>query len=111
LNIPGEQWEEGLWVGRGAWLHPTVTLEGRIVISQDAVVGRGVTLAGDLTVGAGCQVLPEATVKQSILLPNSSVGDGAYLEGCIVGPGYEIRSGEQIRGGALVRKAVSGMSS
>jgi hypothetical protein len=34
------------------------------------------------------------------------VGDGAYLEDCIVGPGYEVRPGERIRGGALVRGAL-----
>lgn len=108
LRIPGEQRGEGLWIGQDTSLDPTVALEGQIVISQDVVVGRGVTLSGDLTVGMGCKVLPGATVKRSILLPGSSIGDGAYLEGCIVGPGYEVRPGEQIRGGALVRGAVSG---
>jgi NDP-sugar pyrophosphorylase family protein len=48
-----------------------------------------------------------ATVKQSILLPGSYVGDGAYLEGCIVGSGYDVRAGEQIWGGALIRPARS----
>ena len=110
LKIPGEHWGEGLWVDRDAWLDPTATFEGQIVINEDVIVGREVTLAGDLTLGAGCRVLPGATVKRSILLPGSSVGNGAYLEGCIVGPGYEVRPGEQIRGGALVRGAVGGAS-
>jgi mannose-1-phosphate guanylyltransferase/mannose-1-phosphate guanylyltransferase/phosphomannomutase len=33
------------------------------------------------------------------------VGDGAYLEDCIVGHGYDVRPGETIRGGALIRRA------
>ena len=39
------------------------------------------------------------------MLPASSVGRDAYLEDCIIGPGYDVRLGEQIRGGALVREA------
>jgi NDP-sugar pyrophosphorylase family protein len=103
VRIPGERLGEDLWVDQNARLHPTAALEGHIVIRKDAVVGRGVTLAGDLTVGSGCWIRPGATVKRSILLPGSSVGAEAYLEDCIVGPGYDVRPGEQIRGGALVR--------
>jgi len=107
LNIPGEQRPEGLWVEHGVRIHPTVAIEGRVVLSQDAVIGRGVTLIGDVTVGSDCWLRPGATIKRSILLPGSSVGDGAYLEDCIVGHGYDVRAGEQIRGGALVRPARS----
>lgn len=102
-RIPGERRGEGLWVDRDAWLDPTAAFEGQVVIRQDVVVGRGVTLAGGVTVGSGCWVRPGATVKSSVLMGGSSVGDGAYLEGCIIGPGYDVRAGEQIRGGAFVR--------
>jgi mannose-1-phosphate guanylyltransferase len=111
LHIPGEQWAEGLWVERGARIHPTAVLEGRTVLRQGAIIGRGVTLVGDVTVGRDCWIRFGATVKQSILLPGSYVGDGAYLEGCIVGHGYDVRPGETIRGGALVRRRPSQPSS
>ena len=103
LNIPGEQLTEGLWVERGARIHDTVAIEGSVVVSRDAVIGRGVTLIGDVTVGSNCWVRPGATIKRSILLPGSRIGDDAYLEGCIVGHGYNVRAGDQIRGAALVR--------
>ncbi len=61
--------------------------------------------SGVVAVGDGCRVSDGATVKRSVLLPGSSVGSGAYLEDCIVGLGYEVRAGEVIRGGALVRGA------
>jgi mannose-1-phosphate guanylyltransferase len=31
------------------------------------------------------------------------VGDGAYLEDCIVGHGYDARPGGRIKGGTLIR--------
>ncbi len=104
VRIPGQYWGESIWIHQTARLDPTAAFEGQIVISKDAVVDSRVTLAGDVTVGSGCRVHPGATIKRSILLPESSVGDGAYLKDCIVGPGYSIRPGEQIRGGALVQR-------
>jgi mannose-1-phosphate guanylyltransferase len=104
LRIPGERRTENLWVDRGVRLHPTATCEGQVVLSRDAVVGQGATLIGDVTIGNGCRVRAGATIKRSILLPGSSVGGGSYLEGCIIGHGYKVRAGEQIRGGALVRQ-------
>ena len=104
VRIPGERRGENLWVGENAQIHPSVTIEGQVVIGRDAVVGRDVTLSGDVTVGTDCWVRPGATIRRSILLPGASVGDGAYLEDCIVGHGYDVRPGETIRGGALIRR-------
>jgi mannose-1-phosphate guanylyltransferase len=105
VRIPGEKRGEGLWVGEDAQIHPSATIEGHVLVGKDAVVGREVTLSGDVTVGSDCWVRPGATIKRSILLPGASVGGGAYLEDCIVGHGYDVRAGETIRGGALIRRA------
>jgi mannose-1-phosphate guanylyltransferase len=105
VKVPGEKRGESLWVGRDAQIHPSASIEGYVVVGRDAVVGRGVTLSGDVTVGTDCWIRPGATIKRSILLPGASVGDGAYLEDCIVGHGYDVRPGETIRGGALIRRS------
>jgi mannose-1-phosphate guanylyltransferase len=102
LRIPGERLDEGLWVDRSTHLPSTVTLEGRMMIGRDVVIGRGATLIGDTTVGSGCWVRSGATIKRSILLPGSFVGEGAHLEDCVVGHGYHVRPRERIRGGALM---------
>ena len=60
------------------------------------------TLIGNITVMNDCWVRPGVTVKRSILLPEPFVRNGAYLEGCVVGHGYNVRMGEQIRARALV---------
>ena len=105
VRVPGEKRGDSLWVGEYAQIHPSVDIEGHVLVGKDAVIGRGVTLSGDVTVGTDCWVRPGATIKRSILLPGASVGDGAYLEDCIVGHGYDVRPGETIRGGALIRRS------
>ncbi len=105
VRVPGEKRGDSLWVGEDAQIHPSVDIEGHVLVGKDAVIGRGVTLSGAVTVGTDCWVRPGATIKRSILLPGASVGDGAYLEDCIVGHGYDVRPGETIRGGALIRRS------
>jgi NDP-sugar pyrophosphorylase family protein len=104
VTVPGERRGESLWVGEHAQIHPSARLDGYVVIGRDAVLGREVSIEGDVTVGSDCWIRPGATIKRSILLPGASVGDGAYLEDCIVGHGYDVRAGETIRGGALIRR-------
>jgi mannose-1-phosphate guanylyltransferase len=108
VHVPGEKRGEGLWVGRDAQIHPSANIDGHVLVGRDAVIGREVTLLGDVTVGSDCWIRPGATIKRSILLPGASVGDGAYLEDCIVGHGYDVRAGETIRGGALISRPTNG---
>ena len=109
VNIPGAtlgaRKPGSVWACRGAQLHTTVTSTGGVLVGEEAVVGRGVTIEGNTTVGSGCRVRPAATLKRSILLPGACVGEGAYLEDCIVGPGYYVPPGEHLRGAVLVRAA------
>lgn len=104
VRVPGERRGDNLWVGENAQIHPSASLDGYVVVGRDAVIGRDVLVEGDVTVGTDCWVRPNATIKRSILLPGASVGEGAYLEDCIVGHGYDVRPGETIRGGALIRR-------
>ena len=105
IGVPGERRGQHIWIGENARVHPTVRFGGCAVVGEDAVVGRDVVMSGHVTVGSGCWVRPHATIKRSILLPGVSVGDGAYLEDCIVGYGYNVRPGETISGSALTRRS------
>ncbi|MDX5895136.1 sugar phosphate nucleotidyltransferase [Rubrobacter radiotolerans] len=103
VRVPGEKRNGSVWVGEDAMIHPSVNFEGYVVVGSEAVIGRDVTLEGDVTIGRDCWIRKNATLKSTILLPGASVGEGAYLEDCIVGHGYDVRAGEIIRGGALIR--------
>jgi mannose-1-phosphate guanylyltransferase len=105
IEVPGERRGENVWIGENVQIHPTARLESCAVVGEDAVVGRDVVMSGHVMVGGGCWVRPHATIKRSILLPGVSVGDGAYLEDCIVGYGYNVQPGEIIRGSALTRRS------
>ncbi len=107
VSIPGERWDESLWVDRDARVHPSAGLFGRVVVGRDAVLGPAATLAGDVVVGSGCWVEAGAVVERSVLLPGARVGAGARVEDCIVGPGYEVQPGESVRNEVLVHAALT----
>ena len=107
VEVPGERCGQGLWIAEDARLHPSVygLIEGSAFVGPNAVIGRGASQSQGVAIGERCRVSNGATVRRSVLLPGSSVGSGAYLEDCVVGPGYAIRPRDRIRGGALVRGA------
>ena len=100
MKVPGEKrgvaWgRENARTVRGA--------EGYIVVGRDAVSAESRFL--------GCAVVPDCWIGRTPpssghSTPGASIGDGAYLEDCIVGHGYDVRPGETIRGGALMRRAL-----
>ena len=106
VEISGERWGENLWVGEKARIHPSAYghVQGYAFVGSEAEVGPGVHLSGSVTLGRRCRVSGGATLRRSVLLPGASVGSGAYVEDCIIGPGYEVRSGERVSGEALVRE-------
>ena len=101
VRVPGERWGENLWVGEDTRIHPSAELEGRVAVGRDALIGADASPSDDVTIGTGCPVRPDATIKRSILLPGAIVGVGAHLEDCIVGHGYQVRPGEVVKGATL----------
>ncbi len=104
VKVPGRQRGEGVWVGENVRIDPTVRIEGHAVVGRDAVIGRNVLLSGPVAVGSDCWIHPSATLSSCVLLPGASVGRDAHLEDCVVGQGYNVRTGERIGGAVLVRR-------
>lgn len=104
VEVSGERWGKSLWIGKKAQIHPSAYghIRGHTFVGPEAEVGPGVSLSDSVTIGRNCRVSGGATVKRSVLLPGAAVGKGAYLEDCIIGPGYEVRPGDRIVGKALV---------
>jgi len=73
----------------------------RTFVGPKAKVGRGASLSVALAPRKVCFVSEGTTVKQSVLLLDSSPGSRAYLSECIVGPSYAVWMGEWIRGSPL----------
>jgi mannose-1-phosphate guanylyltransferase len=101
VEIPGKRLGKNLWADENVWLHRMVGREGAVMLGRDAIIGRDVTLSGSVTIDQDCWVRQGATTKSSVLLPGASVAEEAYLEDCVVGPGYHVRR-EESRSGVVL---------
>jgi phenylacetic acid degradation protein len=106
-------WEyEGLVpvVHPAAYLHETAVLVGNVVVEADCYVGPGAVLRGDLGLivlrrGSNIQdtcVIHSFPGVEAVVEEGASVGHGAILHGCRVGPNALIGMNAVVMDGAVV---------
>jgi bifunctional UDP-N-acetylglucosamine pyrophosphorylase / glucosamine-1-phosphate N-acetyltransferase len=90
------------------FLHPgTTRVEAEVAIGVDTVVGPGVSLLGNTSVGSGCAIGPHTTARDARIGDGASVVHSFVLEaeiqdGTKIGPFAYLRPGTVIRSGAKV---------
>lgn len=93
-----------------AWIAPTASLIGQVVIEAEASVWFGAAIRGDneeIRVGDGSNVQENCVLHTDIGYPlrigaNCTIGHKAMLHGCIIGDGALIGMGATILNGARI---------
>lgn len=99
-------------VGLGAWIAPTATVIGKVVLEDEASIWFGAVLRGDnevIWVGQGSNVQENAVLHTDMGHPlligaNCTIGHMAMLHGCTIGEGTLIGMGATILNGARIGK-------
>lgn len=84
LMLSGRQVEPGIWLGRNVTLHPTAQLEPPVYVGPDCRIQQGVVLGPWAVLGAGCLVDRHASVEESLIFPDSYVGQELELSQAVV---------------------------
>lgn len=79
-----------VWVADGVEVAPSAVLVGPVVVGAGAAIGAEAVVAGPTLVGERVTIGSRAFVSDSILWPDSGVGDGANVERCIVTDGFRV---------------------
>ncbi len=77
-------------------------LHGERAIAPDAWIASGARLAGRNVIGAGCRIEYGASLTDTILWDDVTIGAGARLENVVLGHGVRIGPGVQLPPGTLV---------
>lgn len=80
-------------IGTGTRLLPGVFIEGNVVIGANCKIGPNCYLRGNTAIGDGCHVGQAVEIKNSILLPKTSVGHLSYVGDSILGEGVNFGAG------------------
>jgi mannose-1-phosphate guanylyltransferase len=100
--FPGNGEETSGLTGAVGSIHRPSSTGGQC-LERTSPSGEGPPLPETSRWGAAAGSSPGPSSSAASYSPGSRVGGRAHLEDCIVGPGYDVRPGEQIRGGAPVR--------
>jgi len=87
LLLGGREVEPGVWVGRGARIHPSARLSAPVWVGEDARIEREAVVGPGAVVGAGAIVDAGARVEASLLMPGSYLGESVELSESVVDSG------------------------
>ena len=88
VNIDGS-----LIAGEGTILLPGVYIEGTVVIGRNCKIGPNCYIRGRTSIADGCHVGQAVEIKNSILMPNVSIGHLSYCGDSIVGTDVNFGAG------------------
>ena len=107
LPLPGEVSTGRVWRSTqggapDATVHPTARLYGPIFLGKGVEIRAGAVIHGPTVIGDYTIVEERATIDRSVIWPNGYVGDGADLNGAIVGKQVNLKAGTVTYEGAVI---------
>lgn len=102
VEIPGEERERGIFVGRDTIISDSATMIPPILLGDSCVVGNNVSLTGPLVIGDQSVIEEGAALEGVIKWQAAQTGAGAKVLGGIIGSGAHVRNDVQIHDRAVV---------
>lgn len=78
------------WTAPGGHIGKEVSFEGKSVLGARTKVADFVRFAGSVVVGPDCEIAQGAALANCIVLAGTRIGEGAKLEGCVVGTNSKV---------------------
>lgn len=86
IHIPGAESPKGVWIQEGSAVDKRARLVAPVVIGKGCRIAAGAIVGPHTVVGDRAHIAKGATLKNSILFENVTVGEGVHLTNCIIGP-------------------------
>ena len=96
LNMSATRVADGIWIGDGAEIHPTVKMIGPLYIGKGAKVRRKSTLGRFAVLGNTSLIEEGAQVTHSVIDTASCIGKNSEVYGSIVGSGFKLSDGRNL---------------
>ncbi len=102
VQLTGFPLRHGVWLGKGADVHPSAVVTGPAVIGDNCAVGPGVSVGEYCVLGANVQVGDNASLVRAVVHDNAFLGGGTRLEGCVVGRACDLRHNVRCEEGVVL---------
>ncbi len=88
--------------GEGCRIHPTAQIAGPIFMGNDCTVEAEAKLTGPIVIGSGCTIAEGATIKDSLLWHNVSIGQKARVKGSIIAGNCRLEANSWVNNGSVL---------
>jgi NDP-sugar pyrophosphorylase family protein len=84
-----------------AWIDPAARLLGPIVLGPGVKIRAGATIVGPASIGAESTIAEGAVVSRSVTWERCTVGEGAFLDACVLADDAQVGSGGDLFGSVV----------
>ncbi len=102
IELPGEQVEEGVWIGEQTRVHPEARLVAPVLIGHGSVIEAGAVVGPYTIIGDNNIVEAGAVVNHGVTWSGTYIGRGSRVDGATVCRNVVVKSNVTIREGAVV---------
>lgn len=102
VDVEGFELTNGVWLGEGAEVHPDAIVTGSAIIGDSCRIEAGVRIGEYTVLGSNVRVRAGVQVERTVIHDNVYVGEGARLQGAIIGRGTDLRRGSRCDAGVVV---------
>ncbi|MEQ4489415.1 MAG: NDP-sugar synthase [Dehalococcoides mccartyi] len=80
-------------IGRGCQLHPTARISGPVLVGENCIIGANACIAGPVVIGAECRIEDEATLTESVIWQNVTIGAECKVVSSIIANHCHLKAG------------------
>ncbi len=102
VDVGGFPLRPGVWLGKGAEVHPSAVIEGPAIIGDNCHLGADTRVGEYCVLGANVRVGDNASITRTVMHDNGFVGTGVRLEGCVLGRSCDLRQGARCEEGVVL---------
>ncbi len=102
VDIEGFPVRPGLFVGEGAEIDPSATIDGPAVIGPNSRIGAGAHLAPYCVLGSNVRVGDTAFLERTIVQDNTYIGASVVARGSVIGRSVDLRQGAHLEEGVVL---------
>jgi mannose-1-phosphate guanylyltransferase/phosphomannomutase len=100
--MAGKRVSEGIWIGEGTEIHPSVVIRGPAVIGRNCRIKESAEVEEMSVIGDNCLLEEGAEVHRSIVWNNVFLGRKSRLTGTTVCRGVTVKGGSSLQEGVII---------
>ena len=102
VQVTGFPLRRGVWLGKGAEVHPSAHVRGPAVVGDNCHIAAGSVVGEYCVLGANVRIGENASLERAVVHDNAFLGPGVRLEGCVLGRSCDLRQGVRCEEGVVL---------